>query len=68
MEEEKILKASRSGIYSDKYREWVKQSGLPPLTNTQHHFAEFLLENEDEIKKVGNLEVIFKSIRKYFRK
>jgi hypothetical protein len=64
---EKEVKPSRSGVYSDEYHDWVKQANLKPLTNTQHHFAEFLLEHADEIKKIGDLTTIFISVRKYLR-
>lgn len=51
-------------IFSKEYLEWVKQANLPPLTNSQHKFAEYLL-NE---KQIGNMDDIYKSITKYLRK
>jgi len=54
---------------SSKYLEWVKQAGLPPLTNTQKRFAEWLLldENEKVIQQIGNLDVIFTSVRRFVK-
>ncbi len=54
-------------MITGKYKDWVKQANLPPLTNTQHQFAEWLLLNENQINKTGNLEVIFESVRKYLK-
>ena len=55
-------------MISKEYLEWVKQSGLDPLTNTEHKFAEFLLANQKELKKVGDLDKIYNSVRKYLKK
>ena len=54
-------------MITDKYKGWVKQDNLPPLTNTQHNFAEWLLLNENQINQIGDLEIIFKSVRKYLK-
>jgi len=54
-------------MISKEFKEWVKQSGLDPLTNTEHKFAEFLLANKEELKKVGDLDKIYIAIRKYLR-
>lgn len=55
--------------YSEEYLKWVKQANLPPLTNTQYRFAEWLLkeEQQEQMSKIGDLESIFKSIRKYVK-
>lgn len=54
-------------MFSKEYLDWVKESNLKNLTNTQHKFAEFLLKNHTEIGKIGNLEDIFTSVRKYVK-
>jgi len=55
---------------SNKYLEWVKQANLPPLTNTQSRFAEWLLTDEisDIISQIGDLDTIFNSVRKFVKK
>ena len=56
-------------LISDEYLEWVKQTNLPPLTNTQHIFAEWLLEEDNAkmISKIGNLNDIFISVREHLK-
>lgn len=49
------------------YQAWVQQAKLPPLTNNQAKFAEWLLDNEDKVAMIGDMESIFKSVRKYLR-
>ena len=46
------------------YHQWVAQSNLPPMTSTQAEFAKWLLHPDQvaRISKIGNLEIIFKSI------
>lgn len=56
-----------SGSFSAEYLEWVKQAELPPLTNTQHYFAEWLLKNKDIISQIGDLEIIFTKVRKWLK-
>lgn len=64
---DKIESDKEKSIFSEKYLKWVKQADLPPLTNTQHRFAEWLLEKENfkMITQIGELTEIFKSIRKF---
>ena len=52
-----------------KYLEWVSNAKLPPLTNAQHRFAEFLLSEEvaGEISKSGGLGAVFESVRAHLR-
>lgn len=59
-----------SNMFTEKYKEWVKQANLEPLTNTQQKFAEWLLldENSKQISQIGNLDIIFKSIRQFLKK
>ena len=59
-----------SDMFSEKYKKWVEQANLEPLTNTQHKFAEWLLleENSKQISQIGNLDIIFKSIRQFLKK
>jgi predicted TPR repeat methyltransferase len=65
--EEEVTK--RNNIISKEYLEWVKQSKLSQLTNTQHNFAEWLLEekNAKMLMKIGNLDEIFISVRKHLK-
>lgn len=57
-------------MFSEKYKQWVKQANIEPLTNTQQKFAEWLLleENSKQISQIGNLDIIFKSIRQFLKK
>jgi len=54
-------------VFSQDYLEWVKQANLPPLTNTQHKFAEWLLQEDNRkvISQIGGLDEIFISVRKW---
>ena len=65
-----LPKYSNPAVYSPKYLEWVEQAGLPPLTNTQHRFAEWLLleDNAKFVGQVGDLNEIFISIRSFIKK
>jgi predicted TPR repeat methyltransferase len=56
-------------MISQEYLEWVKQADLPLLTNTQHQFAEWLLEEENAkmLMKIGDLDKIFISVRKHLK-
>lgn len=53
--------------FTAEYLKWVKEANLPPLTNTQHRFAEWLLikENTKAITQLGDLDTIFVSVRKW---
>lgn len=57
------------GFYSEDYLKWAEQSKMPPLTNTQHRFAEWLLEKENRkiVGQIGDLEKIFKSVRNFIK-
>lgn len=52
---------NNNDIFSPEYLDWVKQADLPPLTNSQHKFAEYLLKE----KYLGNITDVFLSIRKW---
>ena len=56
-------------VFSQDYLEWVRQANLPPLTNTQHKFAEWLLleENAKVISQISDLDTIFCSVRKWVK-
>lgn len=56
-------------VFSEAYLELVKQANLPPLTNTQHKFAEWLLleENAKVISQIGDLDTIFSSVRRWLK-
>lgn len=53
----------------EEYLKWVKQANLPPLTNTEARFAEWLLlkENSDKFGIIGDLDKIFTSVRRYIK-
>jgi hypothetical protein len=57
-------------IFSQEYLEWVQQADLPPLTNTQHKFAEWLLKEENAkiISQISSLDKIFISVRNYLQR
>jgi hypothetical protein len=54
---------------SEIYLKWVKQANLPPLTNTQYRFAEWLLSPKisSKITQIGDITSIFSSVS-YFLK
>lgn len=58
-----------NSVFSEEYLKWVKQANLPPLTNTQHEFAEWLLikDNAKVIAQIGDLDTIFCSVRKHIK-
>jgi hypothetical protein len=51
--------------YTKEYLEFAKATDLPPLTNTQAKFAQWLLlpENAAQLEKIGDLESVFKAVR-----
>lgn len=62
-------KQQKTPTFSKDYLEWVKQSGLPHLTNNQHRFAEWLLhhDNREVMSQIGNMDDVFTSIRKWIK-
>ena len=58
---------------NEMYMEWIDWSKknvnqeLPLLTNTQVRFAMFLFENKEMVSKIGNLDLVYKSIRKFLK-
>lgn len=56
-------------MFSKEYKKWVQANGISGLTNTQHEFAEWLLkpENAKMISRIGDLDSVFLSIRKYLK-
>jgi hypothetical protein len=56
-------------LFSDEYKDWVKQSDLPPLTNSQYQFASWLLDesNRKIIGQIGDLDKVFSSVRKFLK-
>jgi len=56
-------------VFSQDYLEWVKQANLHSLTNTQHKFAEWLLQEDNRkvISQIGGLDEIFISVRKWVK-
>lgn len=52
----------------DQYKEWVKASNLPPMTGTQAEFAKWLIDNRDQLDKIGDLQPIFESIYSWVKK
>jgi hypothetical protein len=63
----KDLTLPQCGTYSSEFLTFIKQAELPPLTNTQHYFAEWLIRNKDMIMQIGDLEIIFRKIRKWLK-
>jgi len=59
-----------NSVFSNDYLKWVKQANLPPLTNTQHKFAEWLFSCDisKRISQIGDMESIFISVRKWLKK
>ena len=69
-EKNKVLELNKcavSGSFSAEYLAFIKQAELPPLTNTQHYFAEWLIKNEDRITQIGDLEIIFIKVRRWLK-
>ena len=56
-------------MISPEFLKFIENAKLPPLTNTQHRFAEWLLleENRKIIGQLGNLDDIFVAVRKYVK-
>ena len=54
-------------MYSKEYLQWVKDTKQKNLTNNQHKFAEFLLENHKMISMIGSYTKIFISIRDWVK-
>lgn len=54
--------------HTNAYLEWVKQSGLKPMTNMQSKFAEFLFSNYKVLQQIGDQESIFISVREFIKK
>ena len=57
---------------SDQYMQWIKwmrdnEKSLIPLTNSQHRFVEFLLENDNITKQVGSFIHLFTDVRDFIR-
>jgi hypothetical protein len=57
-------------MFSEEYKKWVGQSGMKNLTNTQHRFAEWLLQDDiaKVIAQIGDLDAIFISVRQYIKR
>lgn len=53
-------------MFSKEYLAWVanRKDSLPPLTNSQHKFAELIFEN---LKNIGNMDDVLLSIAKYIQ-
>lgn len=56
-------------LFSDLYLDWVRQSKVIGLTNTQYRFAEWLLEedNAKQISQIGDLSCVFESVKWYLK-
>lgn len=54
---------------SKDFISFINQANLPPLTNNQLGFAEWLLlpDNQKMISKIGDLDSIFIVVRKYVK-
>ena len=75
---EEILKEwDKHGICKDndynkvEYEKWLKDPNtkIPPMTNTQCNFAKFLFKRSsiEHLEKIGNLDDIYLSIRRYIK-
>ncbi len=49
------------------YDNWVVGSGIKNMTRNQSEFAKFLFDNHIVINTLGDMETIFKSVRKYLK-
>lgn len=49
----------------ERYRAWVHQAGLKPLTGNQYKLAMMLIENEDIVGQIGDLRSVFVSVNKF---
>jgi hypothetical protein len=49
------------------YDRWIKESGIKNMTRNQSDFAKFLFDNSTIINTLGDMETIFKSVRKYLK-
>ena len=68
LETQKHVRITEPGKYSDEYLKFVSSLCVnPELTNTQHQFAEFLLLVKPHLEQIGELEAVFKMIRKYVK-
>lgn len=61
--------AQQQSQYSKEYLEFSKTTKLPPMTNTQVKFAQWLLlpESTAQLEKIGDLESVFKAVRRYIK-
>lgn len=68
-EDLQVSKGIAKPMFSEAYLKWVKQANLPPLTNTQHRFAEWLLQEDNAkvISQIGDLDTIFLSVRRFVK-
>jgi hypothetical protein len=56
-------------IFSDEFKNFMKSDHkLKPLTNTQHRFAEWLIENKKMVSQIGSLTNVFIAVRKYLKR
>lgn len=63
------MKTTDKPLFSPAYLEWVKQSKLKNLTNQQHAFAEFCLDEKNaEIIAKQPSSKVFNDIRTFLRK
>lgn len=62
-----VEKAPNYTACTQEYLDYVKAMEPKNLTNTQQRFAQWLLENESEINKIGNLESVFIDVRYYLK-
>lgn len=52
-----------------EFKRWLEESFIPPMTRTQHEFASMLFneENYNIMSRWGDLDIIYKSIRKHLK-
>lgn len=53
----------------EEYKKWLKDADIPPMTNTQYLFAMRLFEKDsfELLKKFGDLDIIYNSVRKHLK-
>lgn len=58
-----------AGFYSEEWLQFVMEiNPVKPYTNSQHEFGEWLLENKDNVNRIGDMERVFMDMRKFLRK
>jgi hypothetical protein len=54
-------------MHSELYLKWVKDKGLNGLTRSQAEFAEWCLQNNHMILRIGSFSEVFQSINMWMK-